>query len=499
MARATQTRRDFIKILGGTTALLTTGLSSNTLFAAENAKPATKKPNIVWLISEDTSPDFACYGNKLVKTPNFDKLAKEGALFTNAFATCPVCSPTRSAFNTGMYQTSIGALQHRTRAKNSLPAPVEVITEYFKRAGYYTSNCLGIKFDKPGKTDWNFTLESKPFDGTDWSGRKKDQPFFAQVNLFMTHRTFKRDKDNPIDPAKVTIPPYYPDHPLTRRDWADYLESLQVLDSQVSQVIKRLEDEDLMDNTIIIYFGDHGRPHVRGKQWLYEGGIAVPMIIRWPQHIKPGTVVDDLISTIDIAPTSLAMAGIDIPKHMQGQPIMGPNSKKRDHIIAARDRCDETSDRIRCVRTKQYKYIRNYYPDRPYTQFNCYKTQAYPVLSLMQAMHEDGKLTPAQALFMAETRPKEELYDLTKDPYEINNLAANSKYADTLNDLSAKLDKWIVETGDQGETPETDEELNYWKESFAKRYAKLMENRGLGSAPTPKERLAWWEKKMLSK
>lgn len=498
MPKTTHTRRDFIKAVGGTTALLVAGCTQ-TLKTAENPKKDIKRPNIVWLISEDTSPDFACYGNKLVKTPNVDKLAKEGALFTNAFATCPVCSPVRSGFCTGMYQTSIGALQHRTRAKNTLPSPVKVITEYFKDAGYYTSNCRGIDFDKPGKTDWNFTLDGKPFDGTDWSGRKEGQPFYAQVNLFMTHRTFKRDKDNPIDPAKVDIPPYYPDHPLTRRDWADYLESLQVLDGQIGQVIKRLEDEGLMDNTIIIYFGDHGRPHVRGKQWLYEGGIAVPMIVRWPQHIKGGTVVDDLVSSIDFAPTSLAMAGIDIPKHMQGQSVMGHNTKKREFIVAARDRCDSTPDRIRCVRTKRYKYIRNFYPDRPYTQFNCYKLLSYPVLSLLEALHEQGKLTPAQALFMAPTRPKEELYDLKKDPHEIDNLAGKPKYARTLKDLSGKLDKWIVETHDQGEIPETDEELNYWKNVYDKRYAKVMQNRGLGSAPTAKQRLAWWEKKMLNK
>ena len=486
-----------MKTVGSMAALFAVGQAGCSI--EKNSDNNAQKPNIVWLISEDTSPDFACYGNKLVKTPKFDKLASEGALFTNAFATCPVCSPVRSGFCTGMYQTSIGALQHRTRGKNDLPSPVKVVMEYFKQAGYYTSNCRGIEFDKPGKTDWNFKLDGKAFDGIDWSGRKEGQPFYAQVNLFMTHRTFMRDKNNPIDPAKVELPPYYPDHPLTRRDWADYLESLQVLDSQVGQVIKRLEDEGLMDNTIIVYFGDHGRPHVRGKQWLYEGGIAIPMIVRWPGHIKAGSVVDDLISSIDIAPTSLALAGIDIPKHMQGQPVMGSKSKKRKFIVAARDRCDETSDRIRCVRTKQYKYIRNYYPDRPYTQFNCYKTQAYPVLSLMQALNEQGKLTDAQALFMAPTRPKEELYDLTKDPHEIDNLAADPKYAKILKNLSTKLDKWIIETKDQGEIPETDEELNYWKDSFAKRYANLMKKRGLGPAPTPQQRVEWWEKKMLSK
>ncbi|MCK4998888.1 MAG: sulfatase, partial [Anaerohalosphaera sp.] len=344
----------------------------------------------------------------------------------------------------------------------------------------------------------NFNIDGKAFDGTDWQGRKEGQPFFAQVNLSMTHRTFKRDKENPVDPAKVELPPYYPDHPLARRDWADYLESLQVLDSQIGQVLKRLEDDGVADNTIVFYFGDHGRPHVRGKQWLYEGGIRIPMIIRMPARMGAGKVMDNMISSIDIAPTSLAMARIDVPKHMQGKVFGGPNWQKRDYIVSARDRCDETVDRIRCVRTKQYKYIRNYYPERPYTQMNCYKKQAYPMLSLMEALNEDGKLTDAQAKFMAATRPKEELYDLVKDPYEINNLAGVKEHAEMLKDLSEKLDKWVVETGDKGEKPEDEKETKYWSDFFSKRYAKLMKSRGLGENPSAKARLEWWENKMLS-
>ena len=165
-----------------------------------------------------------------------------------------------------------------------------------------------------------------------------------------------------------------------------------------------------------MYFGDHGRCHVRGKQWLYDEGIRIPVIIRWPGHIQPGTVVDDFISAIDFAPTFLQAAGIVPPPHLQGHSFFGPGKKKQDYIFAARDRCDGTVDRIRCVRSKRYKYIRNYYPDRPYTQFNAYKKLQYPVLTLMQVLHKEGKLTPEQAQFMAPTRPKEELYDLQNDP-----------------------------------------------------------------------------------
>ena len=236
-----------------------------------------ERPNILWLISEDTSPDFGCYGNTLVRTPNVDRLAAEGMRFTHSFATSPVCSPSRSAFCTGMYQTTIGAHQHRTYYKQELPAPVRVVTDYFREAGYYTTNCKGLQYDQPGKTDWNFTLGHEAFDGTNWRGRKSGQPFFAQVNLFLTHRPFVRDERNPIDPDAAQAPPIYPDHPVTRRDWADYLESLQVLDRQIGAVLTRLEGEGLADNTIVFYFGDHGQPHLWAKQWLYEGGIRVPL------------------------------------------------------------------------------------------------------------------------------------------------------------------------------------------------------------------------------
>ncbi|MHC4639251.1 MAG: sulfatase family protein, partial [Planctomycetota bacterium] len=333
------------------------------------------------------------------------------------------------------------------------------------------------------------------------SQRKRGQPFFAQVNFPLTHRTFVRDKKNPIDPEKVKLPPYYPDHPVSRRDWADYLESIQVLDTQIGEVLKRLEDEGLADNTIVFYFGDHGRPHVRGKQWLYEGGIHIPLIIRWPGHIKAGAVADDLVSSIDFGPTSMSLAGIKPPQHMQGQVFLGSQARQRKYIFAARDRCDETGcdetvDRIRCVRTKRFKYIRNFMPDRPYTQFNCYKNGYYPVVTLMEVLHKQGKLTPAQEKFMAQTRPKEELYDLKKDPFEINNLAGKPKYAKILNEFRDRLADWIEETSDNGEIPEDKQEVKYWKDFFGDRHKNGMKKKGLSSA-SPEEYLKWWERKLL--
>jgi len=491
-------RRDFLKGVGcGVAAGMLGGCNS----AETTGKQAADapRPNILWLISEDTSPDLACYGNPLVKTPNLDKLARDGALFRNAFATAPVCSAVRSGFMTGMYQTSIGAHQHRSHRGDhyTLPDPVEVITQYFRRAGYFTCNCAGLTYKKLGKTDWNFTPKGNAFEGTDWSGRKPNQPFFAQMNFSLTHRTFKRDERHPIDPDTVELPPYYPDHPITRRDWANYLESLQLLDTQIGVALTWLEKEGLADNTIVVYFGDHGRPHVRGKQWLYEGGIHIPLIVRWPGHIEPGTVVDDLVSTVDFAPTFLSLAGIKPPKHLQGHSFLGRKPKQRACIFAARDRCDETADRIRCVRSRRYKYIRNYHPDRPYTQFNAYKKLQYPVLTLMQVLHQQGRLTPEQARFMAPTRPAEELYDLEHDPFEVHNVADDPEYKRVLKDHRRKLDEWVKATKDQGETPEDPNVVAHWQDHMAEHFEENMKKRGLSPDISDEDYLKWWEKELL--
>lgn len=490
-------RRDFLRTLGcGAVAGVLPSCATDSPLQQPIAK---NRPNILWLISEDTSPDLACYGNPLVKTPNLDKLAADGALFTNAFTTSPVCSAARSALMTGMYQTSIDAQHHRSHRSDNytLPDPVEVITRYFQQAGYYTCNSDGLTYKKLGKTDWNFMPKSNAFNGTDWSGRRPDQPFFAQMNFSLTHRPFKRDKRNPIDPDTVGLPPYYPDHPLARRDWADYLESVQVLDTQIGVALTWLEKEGLADNTIVLYFSDHGRPHVRAKQWLYEGGISIPMILRWPGKIESGTMVDDLVSAIDLAPTFLWAAGIDPPRHLQGHPFMGPDRRTRGYVFAARDRCGETVDRIRCVRSHQYKYIRNYDPDRPYTQFSGYRKLQYPVLTLMEVLHKQGKLTPEQARFMAAARPAEEFYDLQVDPFELHNLADDPDYEKALKQHRRKLDEWVRTTKDHGRTPEPEGVLASWRENAKGYFERGMKSRGLATDISDEDYLRWWEQKLL--
>lgn len=490
-------RRDFLKTIGGgAAATFLPGCGGN---ASKTPATPVQRPNILWLISEDTSPDMGCYGHPLVQTPNLDKLAGQGARFTNAFVTAPVCSAARSAFMTGMYQTSIGAHNHRSHRDDgyTLPAPVQVITEYFRQAGYFTTNCAGLNYKKAGKTDWNFTPKIKPFDGTDWSQRKPGQPFFAQVNFSLTHRVFKRDEKNPIDPMAVELPPCYPDHPVARRDWADYLESIQNLDTEVGVALAWLEKEGLADNTIVMYFGDHGAPHVWAKQWLYDGGIRIPMMIRWPGHIAPGTVVDDLVSSIDFAPTFLSLTGITPPKHLQGHVFLGRTRKTRKYVFAARDRCDGTVDRIRCIRSERYKYIRNDYPERPYTQFNAYKKLQYPVVTLLEVLHKRGQLTSEQARFMAPTRPREEFYDLETDPFEVHNLADNPAHSKVLNEHRGKLDEWIKATRDRGEEPEPQEVVAYWQKDMANYYESQMKNRGLSPDILDEDYLNWWVRKLL--
>jgi len=428
------------------------------------------------------SPHWSCYGETTIRTPNIDRLAAEGARFTQAFVTAPVCSPSRSAMITGMYQTSIGAHHHRSSWPGSqihLPEHIRLLPEYFKQQGYYTVNGgpkttvyhkdLAWKDKKLGKTDYNFVWAPAVYDDNDWKNRPAGKPFFAQIQL----RGGKHRKvavPNPVDPANVKLPPYYPDHPVLREDWARYLNSVIHLDIQVGKILQRLDDEGIADNTVVILWTDHGISHARGKQFLYDEGIRVPLIIRWPGAIKPGTLRDDLVSHIDIAATSLYMAGIPIPKYMQGRPLFGPRYQPRDHIFAARDRCDETLDCIRCVRNKRYKYIRNFYPNRPHLQPNRYKDNK-PIIKTMRKLFAEGKLGPLQARLFTCPRPTEELYDLRNDPQEINNLADLPEYGDILIRMRTKLTEWMSQTNDLGLIPEP--QLEVLAKKYGTRYAVL--------------------------
>ncbi len=407
---------------------------------------AADRPNILWITIEDWSPDLSCYGTKGLKTPHVDRLASEGVRYQWAFTTSPVCSTSRSAMMTGFHQNYIGAHQHRTENKKALPFGIKPIPHLFAKAGYHTSLMSW-------KTDCNFLPEKKGklFQGTDWKQRKEGQPFFARITFGGTHRLWNRDPQRPIASKDVEIPPYYADTELIRRDWANGLEQMQLVDRQVGELLKRLADEGLDDDTIVFFIGDHGRCHIRGKQFLYDGGIRIPMIMRWPGKVKAGQVSTSLVSSIDICATILEAAGIEAPVPIHGKSLFSDEVKERKYIFAARDKMDQTHDAMRAIRSRDYKLILNLMPERPYCQFSRYKESAYPALAEMNILHLEGKLNEAQSLFMASSKPEIELFDLKKDPHEVKNVADDPAYVEVKKSLLAELNKWRAEViKDQG-------------------------------------------------
>lgn len=423
---------------------------------------AAERPNILWLIAEDLGPELGCYGTQQVWTPNLDRLASQGVRFTRAYTTAPVCSASRSAFMTGMYQTTIGAHNHRSHRDDGycLPDGARVLPDWMREAGYFTANLeklpASFGFRGTGKTDWNFS-HPPAFDSDDWTDLKSHQPFYAQINFQETHRKFHAPKK--ANPAHVVIPPYYPDHPITRADWAEYLDAASELDRKVGLILDQLEADGLAENTIVVFFGDHGQCHVRGKQFCYEEGLHIPLIIRWakqfdpPSGFRPGTIDDRLLEAIDLAPTMIDVAGAAKPAGMQGRILFGEHAEPpREYVFGARDRCDETVFRLRTVRDARYRYIRNFTPERPFLQPNQYKERSYPVWNLLKELDAAGKLTPAQKALTAPTMPPEELYDLTTDPHEIHNLATSPQpeHHQALARLRGVLEQWIEETNDQG-------------------------------------------------
>jgi arylsulfatase A-like enzyme len=395
------------------------------------------RPNILWITIEDWGPELSCYGTKGIHTPHVDKLASEGIRYQWAFTTSPVCSTSRSAMMTGFHQNYIRANQHREHNKQPLPHGIKPIPHLFQEAGYFTALMSW-------KTDCNFTPNTKGelFMGEDWSERKSGQPFFARITFGGTHRTWNRDPQRPIGTEDIELPPYYPDTSFCRRDWANGLEQMQLVDREVGELLKRLDDEGLSDNTIVFFIADHGRCHIRGKQFLYDGGIRIPMIMRWPGKVAPGQVSEDLVMSIDICATILEAADIAPPVPLHGKNVLGDEVRQRKYIFAARDKMDETHDAMRAIRSKDFKLILNLMPERPWCQFNRYKEGAYPMLAEMNVMNLRGQLTPEQSAFFAPTKPDVELFDLRNDLYEVHNVADDPRYAKTKAELLAELDNW---------------------------------------------------------
>ena len=410
-----------------------------------------KRPNILWIMIEDWGYQLSCYGAKGVNTPNIDRLASEGIRFTHSFCTAPVSSPSRSAMMTGFQQLYIGAGQHRTEGpgfvKKELPYGIKPIPHLLEDAGYFT--CL-----LDTKTDCNFITGKPLFIGKDWSQRKEGQPFYAQVSFQGTHRTWHRDTINPVDMKAVEVPPYYPDVTFTRRDIATGMEAVQRVDREIGKLLKRLDDEGLTKNTLIFFIGDNGYCMPRGKQFLYDEGMEVPIIAKWPGYIEPNQVSDNMVMTIDICATILDAAGINPGYELHGKDLFGKEVAERKYVFASRDKMDNTFDAMRAIRSREFKLIQNLMPERPYCQFNSYKEASYPVLALMNMMNLKGELTPIQSRFMAKSKPEIELYDLTKDPWELKNLADDPAYSSIKKELLAKLMDWRKSVNDPGVTEE---------------------------------------------
>jgi arylsulfatase A-like enzyme len=408
---------------------------------------------------------LGCYGTKEVFTPNLDKLAGRGMRFTRLFTTAPVCSPSRSAFMTGIHQTTLGAQEHRTAPADKRPLPdgVRLLTDWLREAGYFTANVVELPnaagFKGTGKTDWNFIAPERPFDSSRWDDLKANQPFYAQVNFQETHRKFHAPRK--ADPAKVEIPPYYPDHPVVREDWAKYLDAASELDRKVGLVLSQLEADGLADHTIVVFFADNGQSHIRGKQFCYDSGLNVPLIVYWPPGLassgdfEPGGVSDRLLEAVDVTAQTLAWAGVEKPARMQGRIFLGPHAEPaREAAFGARDRCDETVLRFRTVRDERYRYIRNYERGQPFLLPNDYKKRQYPLWTLLPKLAAEGRLTsPAQKLMVAPSMPDEELYDTEADPHETVNLVDSNDetHKAALARLRSKLDRWLEESDDQGD------------------------------------------------
>jgi arylsulfatase A-like enzyme len=442
------------------------------LCAAPAAAAAAEKPNILWIYLEDVSGWFSCYGEKLIQTPNIDALAAAGTRFTRFYTPAGVCSATRSAVILGTMQTTLGVHHHRSSRNNAagtkhdgigmihLPAGVTPLPQLFRQHGYYT-------FNEGGKDDYNFVFKISDFydftplprawgpahlvAGKCWAGRAKGQPFFGQVQL--GGGKLGRAAPVVIDPARVPVPPYYPDIPEVREEIARHYDCLLKTDEQVGEVIAALERDGLYDNTLIFLFSDHGYRMHRHKQFVYEGGIHMPLIVAGP-GIPRGKVRDDLVSGIDIAPASLVAAGLPAPVHMEGRNFLARHHSPREFVVAARDRCDYTIERIRTIVTPRFQYLRNYLTDRPFMQPS-YK-DPWPVSIKLRQMMARGEMNETQQVFFGPVKPAEELYELEKDPHQIRNLAKDPRFAAELERHRKLLASWIEQTGDKGQVTEDD-------------------------------------------
>jgi arylsulfatase A-like enzyme len=444
------------------------------------------RPNVLWILLEDTSPRFGCYGDGVARTPTIDRLADEGRRFPNAFCTSPVCSPSRSAIHTGCYQTAIGSQHHRTsRATGSRPGYeavpphyVRLLSEYLRQAGYFCAMAGSTDFAHATPISaFDACSSANSWDGDDgrpdwmvadahWRDRPDDRPFFAVFNPTMTHESgMFVDPAEPTetDPDAVGVPPYFPDTRAVRRTIARHYDNLHEADGVVADLLDELEAAGVAEDTVVFLFSDHGEGMPRGKRWLHDSGTRVPMIVRYPGRVDGGAVDRRLVSLVDVAPTVLSLAGVDVPAHVDGTPFLGPDADadSREYVFAARDRHDEFHDTVRAVRDRRFRYVRNYRPGTPYVLQNQYRNR-HPIMREILRLRAADDLSGAADAWATGTRPPEELYDLRADPHEVTNLIDDPAYADVAERLRGALDDWIARTDDRGLEQEDQEIERMW-------------------------------------
>jgi arylsulfatase A-like enzyme len=418
---------------------------------------ASPRPNFLWLTSEDNGPELGCYGDSYANTPNIDALAAKSLRYINCWSNAPVCAPARTTLLTGMYPTSLGAQHMRSHVR--LPPQVQLYPQLFHEMGYYCTN--NSKEDYSVETPEGVWDESS--NKAHWRKRRAGQPFFAVFNSTISHESKLRTRPHKAihDPAKVTIPPYHPDAPEVRQDWAQYYDRITEMDREVGQILQQLQDDGLADSTIVFYYGDHGSGMPRGKRWLYESGLRVPLIVHIPERyqsllkekIAAGSTSERLVSFVDFMPTLLSLAGERPAAILQGKAFLGKYATDvPEYIYGFRDRMDERYDMSRAVRDQKFLYIRNFYPQRPQGTFLDYMFQT-PTTRVWKQLFDAGKLDAAQSFFW-KTKPAEELYDLEADPYQIKNLAGNADQQATLERLRDATKQWMFRIKDLGLLPE---------------------------------------------
>ncbi|WP_156761197.1 sulfatase family protein [Microbacterium karelineae] len=455
-------------------------------------------PNIVWISTHDINPHLGAYEGlwpdaDQPSTPRLDALAQEGVRFDQAFAAAPVCAPARSAIMTGCYPISIGTMHMRTKAVP--PDDVHLVSESFREAGYYATN------------NWftDFQVETPPtaFDECSptahWRDRPEGAPFFASFHSLITHEsriygddayaaeTAALPDDERVDPDQASFPPYHPDTEPFRRAWARYYDLITAMDAWVGRILDELEADGLTESTLVVFWSDHGASFPRAKRWANEAGLRVPLIARWPGRIPAGATREEVVMTMDLAPTMLASAGLEVPAHMHGTPLFtseGHALPAAPYAFGARDRMDAQEDAVRTVRDERYRYTLNLHPDRSGMQYNHYPDHLDTWGELRRLVHEEGQrlslgevpaiLTDLQRSIVAVPRPEEELFDLREDPHETTNLVTDPAYRDVRDRLRAALDAWRAEHGDLGTMPERDL-LERWRPGGDPRHTAVPE------------------------